>query len=110
MNNEYKINWHIILRLISDHETNNIFLADLVSYNYSDCGCWSHSWSVDESEDSGWLLQILSSSSLKSIDEEVGLNGIWEWYQSRLSSRVSKMSWASGWTKSAQVSQRGCTM
>ena len=33
-----------------------------------------------------------SSSSLRSFDEEVGLRGICDWYQSRLSSKVSRMS------------------
>lgn len=42
-----------------------------------------------------------------------GGEGLWRimlWYHSRLSSRVSRMSCASGWTRSAHVSQRGCTM
>lgn len=39
-----------------------------------------------------------------------GDKGICDWYQSRLSSKVSRISWASGWTRSAHVSHRGCTM
>lgn len=38
-----------------------------------------------------------------------GLRGIMLWYHSRLSSRVSRISWASGWTRSAHVSHSGCT-
>ena len=51
-----------------------------------------------------------SSSSFKSLEDDVGLGGICDWYQSRLSSRVSKISWAPGWTKSAHVSHKGWTM
>ena len=39
-----------------------------------------------------------------------GLTGIMDWYQSRLSSNVSRMSWQSGCTRSAHVSHSGCTM
>jgi len=69
---------------------------------------YSSSPSSDEAADP----RLFSSSSLKSLedDELSGLIGICEWYQSRFSSRVSRISWASGWTRSAQVSQRGWTM
>ena len=49
-------------------------------------------------------------SYLRSLDDEEGLTGIWLWYQSLLSSSASRMSWASGCTRSAQVSHSGCTM
>ncbi|TNN70015.1 hypothetical protein EYF80_019691 [Liparis tanakae] len=39
-----------------------------------------------------------------------GLCGMVLWYQSLLSSRVSKMSWASGCTRSPHVSHSGWTM
>lgn len=39
-----------------------------------------------------------------------GLWGIMLWYQFLFSSSVSRMSWASGCTRSAQVSHSGCTM
>lgn len=39
-----------------------------------------------------------------------GLWGIMLWYHSLLSSSVSRISWASGWTKSAHVSHKGWTM
>ncbi len=51
-----------------------------------------------------------SSSSRNSLELELGLRGIWDWYQSRLSSNASRISWASGWTKSAHVSHNGWTM
>ena len=51
-----------------------------------------------------------SSSSFRSFELELGLRGIWDWYQSLLSSRASRISWASGWTRSAHVSHKGWTM
>ena len=53
---------------------------------------------------------LLSSSSLRLSLDEAPDNGIWDWYHSRFSSNVSRICCASGYTKSAQVSHKGCTM
>ena len=45
-----------------------------------------------------------------SDEDAEGDTGIIDWYQSRLSSSVSRISWQSGCTRSAHVSHSGCTM
>lgn len=98
------------------------------------CCCWlSHTISIpgssSSSEMSNWNLlgsvapqpplshsapspscsPPLSLLSLLLRDSE-GEMGIMFWYQSRLSSKASSISWQSGWTRSAHVSHSGCTM
>lgn len=65
-------------------------------------------WVSPSSSTLNWNLSSSSSCLLQKLEE--GEIGIDEWYQSRLSSKVSRISCASGYTRSAHVSHKGCTM
>lgn len=77
----------------------------------TDCSLSTLLWLCVSPSSSTLKWNLSSSPSCFVLQKlEDGEMGIAEWYQSRLSSRVSRISWASGYTRSAHVSQSGCTM
>ena len=82
------------------HDMSNHHVVSLVPLADDESSNLTSYWNIT----SPCLSSAISPSSDCMLE---GLMGIMFWYQSRLSSRVSRISWQSGWTRSAHASHSG---